>query len=42
MHLIVSMDFGDYKRGDRISDPALVTKFLASHPHYVTKVLAPK
>lgn len=40
-HLIVTEPFGDFTKGARIEDPALVEKFEASHPASVVAVTAP-
>jgi hypothetical protein len=37
LHLTVKMPFGDYARGDRITDPETVAAVLESHPHHVVK-----
>ena len=34
-HLTVVKPFGDYARGDRITDPAEVAAVLESHPSHV-------
>ena len=42
MHLIALQDFGDYKVGDRITDPAVVAEILAGEQQrFVVKVAAP-
>lgn len=40
IHLVVSQPFGDYAKGDRITDPAAVQKLLLEHPHRVVKINA--
>ena len=38
MHeLVVTMPFKEYKRGDVISDPAIVEKVLRDYPTYVIR-----
>lgn len=40
-NLVVVHAFASYARGDVITDPAVVSKILASNPRMVTKVAAP-
>jgi hypothetical protein len=37
-HLIVSGAFGDFRRGDRITDPELVAEALEKHPSHVIPI----
>lgn len=37
LHLTVIVPFGDYARGERITDPATVAAILETHPHHVVK-----
>lgn len=39
--LIVRRDFGDYQRGARIEDAAMIEKLKKSHPHHVVVTTAP-
>jgi hypothetical protein len=39
--LIVRRDFGDFKRGMRIEDAAVVEKLKKSHPHHVVVSTVP-
>lgn len=42
-HLIVTADFADFKRGDRITDPELVEQLPQGSNHAnVVRVVAPK
>ena len=40
-HLSVTQAFGDYARGDRITDADTVAEIFASHPQNVVRVDAP-
>jgi len=40
-HLIVTTPWGDYQRGERITDPAKVQAILAEHHDKVVRVAAP-
>lgn len=35
--LVVIAPFADYARGDRITDPAIISKILAEHPQRVVQ-----
>jgi len=39
LHLTVVKPFGEYARGERITDPDKVAELLASHPEHVVKHL---
>lgn len=39
--LVVNHAFGSYRRGDRISDPAVIPAVLAEHPESVVQVEIP-
>jgi hypothetical protein len=41
-HLSVTQAFGDYARGDRITDPDTVAAVFESHPQNVVRVVAPE
>lgn len=41
MSIIVKSAFGDYQRGDRITDAAVIKDVLASNPHSVVRVADP-
>ena len=41
-HLIVKHPFGEYCRGDRVSDPAVVATLLATAGEHVVRVHAPQ
>jgi hypothetical protein len=36
-HLTVNQPFGNYKRGDHITDEAVVAKVVKTHPQHVVK-----
>jgi hypothetical protein len=36
-HLTVNQPFGDYKRGDHITDAAVIAKVVKTHPQHVVK-----
>ena len=36
-HLTVTEPFGDYKRGDHITDPSVIAKVKESHPQHVVQ-----
>ena len=40
-HLSVTQPFGDYARGDRITDANTVASVLETHPQNVVRVVAP-
>ncbi len=37
-HLVVREPFGDFRRGDRITDEAEVARYAASHPGHHVRV----
>jgi hypothetical protein len=39
--LVVTLEFSDYKKGDRITDVEAIKKVLAENPHNVVKVAVP-
>ena len=42
MELIVTEPFGDYAKGDRITDAGAITAALASNPHDVVRIASQK
>ena len=39
--LVVQHAFGEYRRGDRITDPAIIQQVLSEYPHAVVQVELP-
>lgn len=38
IELVVTHQFGDFKRGDRLTDQEVIKKVLSENPHSVVKV----